>query len=725
MLLALKLKHGLTDKALEDIATLTKFISGDPSITTSNYLFYKSFGNVKEHFQIHFVCETCQINMKEQPEDKDEVICSMCGLTSKKKDQIRAGHCFLYLPLEEQLKTLFAQPEVARLLNHRFEREKNPDSVTDIYDGAAYQELSSSPYSPLSSPHNISLTFSCDGVPVFDGSGKYSIWPLLCIINEFPILERQKHVMLCGLWFGKNKPNMNTFLEPFVEETLHLQDHGFHWENVDNETITTKVYPLVLVADSVARPLLQNFKQYNGEFGCSYCLHKGVLVKRLHGKARVYPVQATELRTAAQTEEYVERAIETGNPVNGVKGHSVLSHIPHFNIIDSPVPDYMHNTVLGVSRAMAELWFTSKNHQAPWYIGTSQGIIDKKLLDIKPPCSVSRAPRSIDERRFWKAHEWLHWLLYYSLPVLKGVLKDKYLTHWSKLTTAISILLAEKISPSQIQEAEELLSQFGMEMQDLYGLENMTINVHFCLHLARSVKNWGPLWTHSAFVFEAYNADILDMIKSTHGVSLQIVKTFWLQKALPIFKEKIMPAATPEYLEVLETFALRRKKCLQNVSRCPGVTGLGRPHRRLLRHEDYLALHSVAHTLERVPVMYYDKVVVKGEVIHSEMYSRVYKRNSYTVFLEDDSFFSIKTFIICDIGSGTTCYAIGKYFSEARHSFLSGCPNPSHFFAVEKSLGHLTAIPASVINGKCFFVKTARFPVNYILKFVTTVERCF
>lgn len=52
-------------------------------------------------------------------------------------------------------------------------------------------------------------------------------------------------------------------------------------------------------------------------------------------------------------------------------------------------------------------------------------------------------------------------------------------------------------------------------------------NVLLCLHLPRSVVNWGPLWARSAFVL--YDAKLLDMIKNTQGVALQIVKTFWLQ----------------------------------------------------------------------------------------------------------------------------------------------------------------------------------------------------
>lgn len=58
----------------------------------------------------------------------------------------------------------------------------------------------------------------------------------------------------------------------------------------------------MLESDSVARPL-QNFKQFNGDFGCSFCLQKGTLVERGQGKARVYPFEeAVDLRSDSKSD---------------------------------------------------------------------------------------------------------------------------------------------------------------------------------------------------------------------------------------------------------------------------------------------------------------------------------------------------------------------------------------------------------------------------------------
>lgn len=111
--------------------------------------------------------------------------------------------------------------------------------------------------------------------------------------------------------------------------------------------------------------------------------------------------------------------------------------------------------------------------------------------------------------------------------------------------------MGENITRDQITESEALLTDFVKDMEVYYGEANMSYNVHLCLHLP-SVVNWGPLWAHSAFVFESYNAKLLDMIKSTQGVALQIVKTFWLQKALPFYGQTILKHASNECKEIFE-----------------------------------------------------------------------------------------------------------------------------------------------------------------------------
>src|SRR5271156_6812834 len=116
------------------------------------------------------------------------------------------------------------------------------DSLTTFkifFDGELYKKV----MTEVDAFQSISLTFNCDGVPIFKSSS-CSIWPILCTINELPPFLRRSHVLLASLWFGSSKPKMENFLEPFVNELIELNSNGFTWKYEDR-LMTTKVRVLV------------------------------------------------------------------------------------------------------------------------------------------------------------------------------------------------------------------------------------------------------------------------------------------------------------------------------------------------------------------------------------------------------------------------------------------------------------------------------------------------
>lgn len=68
---------------------------------------------------------------------------------------------------------------------------------------------------------------------------------------------------------------MFTLLTPFVKETSLLETEGIDWQDRQGHGHVSKVFALIWSSDSVARPLLCNTKQFNGFYGCDFCLHRG------------------------------------------------------------------------------------------------------------------------------------------------------------------------------------------------------------------------------------------------------------------------------------------------------------------------------------------------------------------------------------------------------------------------------------------------------------------
>jgi hypothetical protein len=133
-------------------------------------------------------------------------------------------------------------------------------------------------------------------------------------------------------------------------------------------------------------------------------------------------------------------AVHTTQSVRGIKGVKCLVNIPHFDIISGMPPDHMHNIHLGVVRQMTSMWLDSEHHGEPYYIGNRIPELDQQLMRIKPPCNITRVPRSFQQRKFWKASEWQNWLLFYSIFVLKGILPHAFYQHWLILVTFMYLL---------------------------------------------------------------------------------------------------------------------------------------------------------------------------------------------------------------------------------------------------------------------------------------------
>jgi len=184
-----------------------------------------------------------------------------------------------------------------------------------------------------------------DGAPVFKSSNR-SLWPVYYVINNLPIEERRKHIILHALWFGCGKPDMTCFHQPIIDEFNILREEGLQWLLPSGEMTTTRVVLDLTVADSVEWPLIHNFKQFSGAYGCGFCLHDGQVVDRGPGKARVYPLLESEVRTHAQCLTFAEQAESNHIDMFGVKGLSLLYLLPQFDIVNGFNHEYMHCILL-------------------------------------------------------------------------------------------------------------------------------------------------------------------------------------------------------------------------------------------------------------------------------------------------------------------------------------------------------------------------------------------
>lgn len=82
------------------------------------------------------------------------------------------------------------------------------------------------------------------------------------MVNELPFQVRTKELILAGLWFGKEKPNMNVFLEPFVDIINELSSRGIKCI-INGTNMCIKFFTFICCVDSVVRAHVQGFTQFN------------------------------------------------------------------------------------------------------------------------------------------------------------------------------------------------------------------------------------------------------------------------------------------------------------------------------------------------------------------------------------------------------------------------------------------------------------------------------
>ena len=110
---------------------------------------------------------------------------------------------------------------------------------------------------------------------------------------------------------------------------------------------------------------------------------------------------------------------------------------------------------------------------------------------------------------------------------MNGILPVEYLLHHMLLGEEIFLLLNSTISPLMIAKADRLLNHYCFKMQSHYTARQMTMNVHQLLHLPQIVLNFGPLYVYSCFAFEGMNGSLLNYIKGTQHIEMQITEAIY------------------------------------------------------------------------------------------------------------------------------------------------------------------------------------------------------
>lgn len=223
----------------------------------------------------HLTCAFCkEYGIQYRLNSTDKLKCSKCNRESP-KITTHNNVLFVTFSIREIIEKLIKEHEQCLIVHNNVE---NAFPMTDVFCGQVFRDCFA-----RNGPH-LAIGVNTDGVKKFKAT-KESLWPLFVCLYNLPkdIRLKQHNIGIVALFNGRNI-NMEDFVSSFIKEISEINSTG----GIEVKNKRLKVFCLTASLDSVARPKLQNHKQFNGFWGCTYCFTKG---KRMENRSLKFPLR--------------------------------------------------------------------------------------------------------------------------------------------------------------------------------------------------------------------------------------------------------------------------------------------------------------------------------------------------------------------------------------------------------------------------------------------------
>ncbi|WAR14888.1 hypothetical protein MAR_004993 [Mya arenaria] len=254
----------------------------------------------------------------------------------------------------------------------------------------------------------------------------------------------------------------------------------------------------------------------------------------------------------------------------------------------------MHGVLLGITKLLMILWISPSFPKEKCSVSGAVDLIDERLTCINPSPFITRIPRTLSNYfKYWK----------------------DYLLHYASFVEAVVLLCTDSIADEDIARSERLLSYFVYMCPHLYSDRYITLNMHSLLHIPQCVKDLGPLW----------------LFHGTHNVKMQILGGINVIQNLSTLTDQITDSKVLDF--ILKLKATNNYKKLSHATDSGTSSGfylLGKGTHKYMSDETYVKLVK-ENNCKPTQILHYQRIMLRGCVLHSESYARVHARNSYTV----------------------------------------------------------------------------------------------
>ena len=135
-------------------------------------------------------------------------------------------------------------------------------------------------------------------------------------------------------------------------------------------------------------------------------------------------------------------------------------------------------------------------------------LMEDRAKKMQVPVDIGRIPYKIATGEGFSrftADQWKTFILVYATSITWDLLCENDQWILTYFVRACSILVSRIVSKGNLEEAHRCLLKMVKLIEEIYGSEKITPNLHLCLHICECVMDYGPLYAFWCFSYERMN----------------------------------------------------------------------------------------------------------------------------------------------------------------------------------------------------------------------------
>ncbi|GET54740.1 hypothetical protein GLOIN_2v1625072 [Rhizophagus irregularis DAOM 181602=DAOM 197198] len=372
--------------------------------------------------------------------------------------------------IRQQLSMLYQRPGFEDMLKLSGVQRERVNIYSDIYDG------------------NVWKTFSFDGSPFFTSETATTNLGLLVNLDWFQPFTYTQH----------STDRINHYLAPIVDELLELW-RGWRVPKTYHYPDGLDIKVALIVGSSDIPATRKLFGHGSALMKCHRCEKRSVYSEE-YRKNHYGGVHTYELSNAESHRKHAYEWLQC-NSKNSRENYfkeygirwSELLRLPYMDPIRFAVVDPMHCLFLGVAKWIIKSIFVSQGKLSMEQLRVAQNRMDH----VKLPSDIGRIPPKIaigsDGFSNLTADQWKTFIMIYSTAILWDMLDDNDRKILGYFVRACNLLVTRIITEDDLKEAQERLKDMAYLIENTYGPEFITSNIHLSLHIPDCCRDYGPI----------------------------------------------------------------------------------------------------------------------------------------------------------------------------------------------------------------------------------------